>query len=105
MYAFTYRNKLQETKNTISENVQLNVYAMAVEKKYGKMPKFATTFYLKEGKQVKYEINEEQVSKVRFNLEEKVKRILNEEFEATPSFKACRNCDYINICDKKLEMD
>lgn len=93
----------KETKNTIAENVQLNVYAMAVERKYKKVPKFATIFYLKEGKQVRYEIDKEQVNKVQSNLEEKVKRILNEEFEATPSFNSCRNCDYVNICDKKLE--
>lgn len=93
----------KETKNTISENVQLNVYAMAVEKKYKKIPKIATIFYLKDDKQVKYEIDEKQVNKIKSNLEEKVKRILNEEFDATPSFNACRNCDYVNICDEKME--
>jgi len=91
-----------ETKNSIRENIQLNMYALAVEAKYGKLPKNASLYYLKHDKQIQYEIDTEQISKMKTYFEETVKSILEEKFKATPSHDSCRICPFQSICDAKM---
>ena len=90
-----------ENKKSIREDYQMNVYALGVEKVYGKLPKKASLFYIKKEKFVTYEIDAEQVESVRNTIESKVKSILAEEFEPTPGFSTCKWCDYTPICDAK----
>ncbi|MDF2423591.1 MAG: PD-(D/E)XK nuclease family protein, partial [Nitrosopumilus sp.] len=90
-----------ENKKSIREDYQMNVYALGVEKVYGKLPKKASLFYIKKEKFVTYEIDAEQVESVRNTIESKVKSILAEEFEPTPGFSTCNWCDYTPICDAK----
>jgi DNA helicase-2/ATP-dependent DNA helicase PcrA len=90
-----------ENSKSIKENPQMNIYALGTEKLYGKLPKKTSLFYLKHDKIVHNEIESSQVEKVKGTIEEKVKAILNEEFEATPSFQVCRNCEFWDICDQK----
>jgi DNA helicase-2/ATP-dependent DNA helicase PcrA len=90
-----------KTAKTLREDPQVNIYALAVEKLYGKLPARASLFYLKEDKMVPYEISAEQVGKVRQEVEQVTADILAEKFDATPSFEACRNCPYWDLCDSK----
>ena len=90
-----------ENSKSIKENPQMNIYALGTEKLYGKLPRKTSLFYLKHDKIVPNEIEKEQVEKVKGSIEENVKSILNEEFEATPSYQVCRNCEFWDICDKK----
>ena len=90
-----------ETKNSIKDNFQMNVYAMAAEKLYGKLPRNTSLLYLKKNKTVTCKIEVPQLAKIKKVLEEKVNSILEEEFNPTPSFEACRKCDYQMICDSK----
>ena len=83
----------------------MNVYALATEKLYGVLPKNTFLFYLKKNKIVVNKVESSHVGNIRKSLEDMVNSILREEFEATPSFEACRNCDYQTICDsKKIRM-
>jgi DNA helicase-2/ATP-dependent DNA helicase PcrA len=90
-----------ENGSTIKENPQMNIYALGVQKLYGKLPKKTSLFYLKHDKIVPYQVASVQVDKVKDLLEEKTRAILNEEFGATPSYQACRNCPYQDICESK----
>jgi DNA helicase-2/ATP-dependent DNA helicase PcrA len=90
-----------ETKNSIKENFQMSVYALAAKKLYGKLPTKASLFYLKKDKFITNNIELQQLDKVQKVLEEKVNSILAEDFHSTPSFDVCRKCDYLNICDDR----
>ena len=90
-----------ENKKSIREDYQMNIYALGVEKVYGKLPTKASLFYIKKEKFVSYEIDAEQVELVRNIIESKVQSILAEEFEPTPGFSTCKWCDYKPICDAK----
>ncbi|MGD1838204.1 MAG: ATP-dependent helicase [Nitrososphaeraceae archaeon] len=93
-----------ETKNSIKEDIQLNLYALAIKEKYGILPKQASLFYLKENKFVSYNVNTRQVNKIKKEIEGKVANIINEQFEPIPKFDNCRRCDFLDICDSKEEL-
>ena len=88
-----------ETKNSIKEDTQMNVYAMAVEKIYGQLPEKTSLFYLKEGKMLENVIKTDNLERVKANLEQVTQSILAEDFEARPEKGACRNCAFKSICD------
>lgn len=90
-----------ESSKSIKENTQMNVYALGVKKLYGKLPTKASLFYVKHDKIVPYEVSSVQVEKVKEIIEEVTNAILEEKFEATPSFQACKWCPYWDICDSK----
>lgn len=86
---------------SIREDPQVNIYALAVQSLYGRLPARASLYYLKEDKMVPYDVDEPQVEKVKSEVEQATLDILAERFDATPSFDACRNCPYQSICDSK----
>ena len=88
-----------ETKNTIKEDTQMNLYALAVKHLYGKLPEKTSLFYLRENKMLENVIKTDNLEKVKSNLENVTKLILNEEFEAKPQKGACYNCGFRSICD------
>jgi ATP-dependent DNA helicase UvrD/PcrA len=92
---------VSESNNSIKDNTQMNIYAIATEMLYQKPPKKTSLFYLKKNKIISNNIEPSPLEEFRRTMENKVNLILQEEFNATPSFEACRSCDYQNICDKK----
>jgi DNA helicase-2/ATP-dependent DNA helicase PcrA len=89
------------TGNTIKENIQMNVYALAVLKKYGKLPAKASLYYIKTNETVDYVPDNEIIDVQRERIEEMIGAVLKEEFGPTPSFNGCRYCDYEGICEAK----
>ena len=90
-----------KTKNTIKEDVQMNIYALGTEKLYGKIPKKTSLFYIKSNKIVPHFIEEEKLNEFKEKLNEKIDSIFNEEFDAKPEYQKCSRCDYAPICDAK----
>jgi len=88
-----------ETKNSIKEDIQMNVYALAVEQLYKKLPEKTSLFYLKEYKVLDNTIKSDNVDKIKVKLEGIVKAILDEEFKANPEKGACFSCSFRSICD------
>jgi len=64
-------------------------------------PASASLFHLKHDGIVNNPVEEPQVGAVQEEIGRTAGSILSEEFEATPSYRACRTCDYRSICDKK----
>jgi DNA helicase-2/ATP-dependent DNA helicase PcrA len=93
----------RENKKSIKDNLQMNIYALAVEKIYGKLPKSTSLFYLKKDKIITNTIDPIHLREMTISMQNMVSSILKEEFKATPSHKTCRGCDYQIICnDKKV---
>jgi DNA helicase-2/ATP-dependent DNA helicase PcrA len=97
----------------IKENIQLNVYCMAIkESKWkDKTIKLASFFYPEkspetidplsgkaEGQWFDYEVNDEGVKNVRKKLEEYITNIKAGKFDATPDEWGCKYCDYKDVC-------
>ena len=96
---YAYKNK-----NTIKEDVQMNIYALGTEKLYGKLPKKTSLFYIKDNKFVPHFIEKETLDAFTKALGEKVDNIFDEKFDAAPEFRKCSRCDYASICDAKEEV-
>jgi DNA helicase-2/ATP-dependent DNA helicase PcrA len=90
-----------ESKNSIRENIQMNVYCLAIRKKCGKLPQRASLFYVKHNKLVDYYPDEEHINAQQQRAEAMIDKILAESFEATPSYQTCKYCDYVPLCDRK----
>ena len=103
-YVVDYKTgKCYETDSSISENIQMNLYALAIEEKFKKLPLQSSLYYVDDDKMIKYIISDRRsVDDFKLKLEGVITSILNEEFEANPLQGAwtCRWCSYKNICDE-----
>jgi DNA helicase II / ATP-dependent DNA helicase PcrA len=90
-----------KTKNTIKDDVQMNVYALGTEKLYGKLPTKTSLFYIKHDKIVTHYIEKEKLDEFTKSLEKKIDDIFDEKFDAIPDDWKCSHCDYASICDEK----
>ena len=103
-YVVDYKTgKCYETDSSISENIQMNLYALAIEEKFKKLPLQSSLYYVDDDKMIKYVISDRRsVDDFKLKLEGVITSILNEEFEANPLQGAwtCRWCSYKNICDE-----
>ena len=91
--------RVYETKNSIKEDTQMNVYALAVQNIYKKLPEKTSLLYLKESKMLENIIKTDNLDRVTAKLENTTKSILEEDFEARPEKGACRTCAFKSICD------
>ena len=92
------------TKKNLPENIQLNLYALAIRELYGKLPERTTLFYLKDNNRIDYQPTEDSVVAFAGNLEQMMAKILAGEFPAQPDFMRCGWCPYGDLCESR-EMD
>ncbi len=81
-----------------AENLQLNLYSMAVRQIYGRLPERATLFAIRDGAAISYYPTEGTVSAFTARLADLLERIRSGEFPPTPSQSRCRGCDYASLC-------
>ena len=90
-----------ETKNSIKENVQMNVYCLAILEKFGTLPRRASLFYIKHGKTVDYFPDSEPLEQQKVRLTSMIDAVLQERFPGNPAYQTCRFCDYEDLCEEK----
>jgi DNA helicase-2/ATP-dependent DNA helicase PcrA len=90
-----------ETKNTIKQNIQMNVYALAVLDTFGTLPQRASLYYVKHDKMVDYLPTEDHVEQQRMRLSEMIDNVVLERFPEMPSYQTCRSCSYQILCEEK----
>ena len=83
---------------------QLNIYAKAVESIKGELPVKASLFYLERDKMAEYHVTKDSVDEALAAIGQIVQSILEEDFEPTPSYQACKFCSYQSICDASISM-
>jgi hypothetical protein len=77
----------------------MNIYCIAVQEIYGKLPVRASLYYLKDDKMIDYLPDEESIAAFRERVQGMIAAFCAEEFAEKPSFMGCRNCDYVDLCD------
>lgn len=88
-------------KSEIGHDVQMNLYALAAESVYGKLPAKTRQLFVRMGKEVTNEINAGALAEEKESMLGMAKAILDEQFPANPSYAACHWCDYVQICDDR----
>jgi DNA helicase-2/ATP-dependent DNA helicase PcrA len=89
------------TKKSLPENIQLNMYALAVQALYGELPERTTLFFIRDNKIVDYLPTESSIAAFSVILEEMVKGITSEQFPPLPDFQICKWCPYGDLCEVK----
>jgi DNA helicase-2/ATP-dependent DNA helicase PcrA len=88
-----------ESKKTILDNIQMNVYCLAVQNKFGQLPARCSLLYLKKRRIVDYEPDTQNLEKQKARLEGIIQLVISESFDAQPSYDACLFCGYSELCD------
>jgi DNA helicase II / ATP-dependent DNA helicase PcrA len=92
--------------NTVRSDIQMNLYSLAIEKLYGKLPQSANLLYLQKEKKLSYDAEQDAVAKSKEEMISLIEGILKEMFDPKPDYNTCKFCDYQSICDaKELEED
>jgi CRISPR/Cas system-associated exonuclease Cas4 (RecB family) len=68
---------------------------------FGKLPKRASFYYIKDDKMVDYVPTEETVGAFAETAKSIINAVCTERFSPTPSYQACRFCDYADLCERK----
>jgi len=89
------------TRKNLPENIQLNLYALAIKEMFGKLPERATLLYLKDNNPINYQPTEDSVVAFAENLEQMLAKILAGEFPAQPDFMRCGWCPYGDLCESR----
>ena len=97
-----YKTGKKPTKmSDIGHDVQMNLYALATESVYGKLPARTGQLFVRTGKEVTNEINAGALAEEKESMLGMAKAILDGQFPANPSYAACHWCDYVQICDDR----
>jgi DNA helicase-2/ATP-dependent DNA helicase PcrA len=87
------------TKKAVNENIQLNIYCLAVQELFGTLPEKAELFYLKDDKRVPYVPTGETIVAFKKTLSTLINGITSEQFPANPEYLRCQWCAYEEICE------
>ncbi len=77
----------------------MNIYCMAVQAMFGKLPARASLYYLKDDKMVDYIPDEESISAFRERAGVMIAAVCSEEFPAKVSYMGYRTCGYTDLCE------
>lgn len=88
-----------ETLDSLNENLQLYVYAIALKELYQNYPSKVGLWYLVHDKLVQTSIDLKNIDKIKDKIKELIEGIESNNFVAKPSFFNCTYCDFCNICN------
>ena len=87
------------SKNSVKDEIQLNLYALAIYEEFGELPAEAAYLYLKDTKYIPYVPTETTIGAFRERLSGLIGGVLAGEFPAQPAY-GCEWCDYQEICER-----
>ncbi len=87
------------SKNKVGDEIQLNLYALAIFEEFGELPAAAAYLYLKETKYIPYVPTETTIGAFRERLSGLIGNVLAGEFPSRQSYD-CKWCDYQEICER-----
>jgi len=88
----------KEANKRAKVNLQLTLYAKAYKETQGILPKCVKLYFLESGIVGEVEKDEDDFKKLYSQIEEVSRGIRNQNFEAKPTYIACLNCAFNQIC-------
>jgi DNA helicase-2/ATP-dependent DNA helicase PcrA len=88
----------QDADRRARESLQLALYALAYRETYGVTPRAVELRFLEAGLTGRHAVQPRDLSKAREKVLEAASGIRQRNFEARPTFMACRYCAYREIC-------
>jgi DNA helicase-2/ATP-dependent DNA helicase PcrA len=95
-------DKQKDADKRARESDQLAIYALAYQKIFGKIPKRVELYFLESGLIGSYDIEEEDLEKVKEKIDRASAGIRSQNFQASPAYMACTYCAYNQICPAAL---
>jgi DNA helicase-2/ATP-dependent DNA helicase PcrA len=89
------------TKKMVNEQIQLNMYCLAVQQMHGKLPERVEFFYLKDGNHAVYVPTGETIQAFKDTVSKIINGITSEQFPPKPDYMRCNGCAYGNLCESK----
>jgi DNA helicase-2/ATP-dependent DNA helicase PcrA len=89
------------SRNTVKDEIQLNLYALAIFEEFGELPAEAAYLYLKETKYIPYVPTPETIAMFRSRLDGLIGNVLAGQFPSRQSYD-CGRCDYREICERPI---
>jgi DNA helicase-2/ATP-dependent DNA helicase PcrA len=89
------------SKNTIREDLQMNLYSLAVRELYGKLPVRASLYYLGLDRTYDYTPTAESIGAFEERVGKLITAVCAEEFSPTPDYQTCKWCDYKDLCEER----
>jgi hypothetical protein len=86
-------------KNTIHEDIPVNLYCITVQEINSKLPVRASLYFLKDNKTIDYILDESSIAAFHEQESSIIGSVCAEEFMAKPSFMGCQRCDYRDLCE------
>lgn len=86
------------SKNTIKEDMQMNLYSLAIRDLYRKLPIRASLYYLSPNKTFDYIPTAETIGAFEERVVNLINAVCAEEFFPTPDFQTCKWCEYKDFC-------
>jgi RecB family exonuclease len=96
LYITDYKSgKREEAQKNIHRNIQLGIYALAMDKLYPGKEIYASLYYLRSGKQKGHLFTKDDLQQVEMLIIELVNKLINKNnFSYTPNSFICSFCDY-----------
>ncbi len=88
------------SKNTIREDMQMNLYSLAIRELYGKLPVKASLYYLGPNKTYDYTPTPESIATFEERVVNLITSVCAEKFPPTPDYQTCKWCDYKEFCEE-----
>jgi DNA helicase-2/ATP-dependent DNA helicase PcrA len=88
----------KEANKKTKESKQLSLYALACKETQGELPKRVELYFLESGLVGQAEKDEGDFEKLHSDIEEVSEGIRKQDFHARPTYNACSNCAFNQIC-------
>jgi len=89
------------SKNTVREDMQMNLYSLAIRELYGKLPVKASLYYLGPDKTYDYTPTAESIGTFEDRVVNLIRAVCAEEFPPKPDYQTCKWCDYRDFCEER----
>ena len=79
-------------------SLQLQIYALAYEKAFGRLPDFVELRFLETGLVGRHKVDEDDLAEADARIKEAAAGIRARKFDAAPGYLSCQYCAYSSIC-------
>jgi hypothetical protein len=77
----------------------MNLYSIAVQEIYGKLPVRASLYHLADNRMIDYIPDPEGIAAFKERVQGMIAAVCAEEFTARPSYIGCQRCDFVDLCE------